>query len=86
MISVPRSSRWNRALAPVCRGSMCKSAARAAKSLDDKPWFAHLNTSKRSLALDMKKPESRELIDPLLDVGGCRRREFFSGHDAQARA
>ncbi|HEY5760231.1 MAG TPA: CoA transferase [Steroidobacter sp.] len=38
-----------------------------ANSLDDKPWFAHLNTSKRSLALDMKKPESREVIDPLLD-------------------
>jgi crotonobetainyl-CoA:carnitine CoA-transferase CaiB-like acyl-CoA transferase len=37
-----------------------------AQSLDDKPWFAHLNTSKRSLALDMKKPESREVIDPLL--------------------
>lgn len=34
--------------------------------LDDKPWFAHLNTSKRSLSLDLKKPESREIIDPLL--------------------
>jgi crotonobetainyl-CoA:carnitine CoA-transferase CaiB-like acyl-CoA transferase len=34
--------------------------------LDDKPWFAHLNTSKRSLALDLKRPESREVIDPLL--------------------
>jgi len=34
--------------------------------LDDKPWFAHLNTSKRSLALDLKRPESRELIGPLL--------------------
>ena len=39
----------------------------SAASLDDKPWFAHLNTSKRSLALDMKKPESREVIDPLLE-------------------
>ena len=38
-----------------------------ATSLDDKPWFAHLNTSKRSLALDMKKPESHEVIDPLLE-------------------
>ncbi|HEU4654151.1 MAG TPA: CoA transferase [Steroidobacteraceae bacterium] len=37
-----------------------------AQSLDDKPWFAHLNTSKRSLALDMKKRESREILDPLL--------------------
>ena len=34
---------------------------------DDKPWFAHLNTSKRSLALDMKRPESREVLEPLLD-------------------
>lgn len=34
---------------------------------DDKPWFAHLNTSKRSLALDMKKPESREVLAPLLE-------------------
>ena len=42
-------------------------SASSAKSLDDKPWFAHLNTSKRSLALDMKKPESRELLEPLLD-------------------
>jgi crotonobetainyl-CoA:carnitine CoA-transferase CaiB-like acyl-CoA transferase len=36
-------------------------------NFDDKPWFAHLNTSKRSLALDLKQPESRELIDPLID-------------------
>jgi crotonobetainyl-CoA:carnitine CoA-transferase CaiB-like acyl-CoA transferase len=42
------------------------SASRA-DDFDDKPWFAHLNTSKRSLALDLKKPESREIIDPLLD-------------------
>src|SRR5690606_22630753 len=34
--------------------------------LDDKPWFAHLNTSKRSLALDLKRPESREIVEPLL--------------------
>jgi crotonobetainyl-CoA:carnitine CoA-transferase CaiB-like acyl-CoA transferase len=36
------------------------------KDLDDKPWFAHLNTSKRSLALDLKQPASREVIAPLL--------------------
>jgi crotonobetainyl-CoA:carnitine CoA-transferase CaiB-like acyl-CoA transferase len=35
--------------------------------LDDKPWFAHLNTSKRSLSLDLKQPASRTIIDPLLD-------------------
>lgn len=41
------------------------SASRA-DDLDDKPWYAHLNTSKRSLALDLKRPESREVLDPLL--------------------
>ncbi|HXC60565.1 MAG TPA: CoA transferase, partial [Steroidobacteraceae bacterium] len=41
------------------------SASRA-DDLDDKPWFAHLNTSKRSLAIDLKRPESRAVIDPLL--------------------
>ncbi|HWL61915.1 MAG TPA: CoA transferase [Steroidobacteraceae bacterium] len=42
------------------------SASRA-DDLDDKPWFAHLNTSKRSLSLDLKQPASRAVIDPLLD-------------------
>ncbi len=37
-----------------------------AGNFDDKPWFAHLNSSKRSLALDMKKPESREVLNPLI--------------------
>jgi crotonobetainyl-CoA:carnitine CoA-transferase CaiB-like acyl-CoA transferase len=41
------------------------SASRAG-SLDDKPWFAHLNSSKQSLALDMKRPESREVLEPLI--------------------
>ena len=41
-------------------------AASRPGDFDDKPWFAHLNTSKRSLALDLKRPESRELLDPLL--------------------
>jgi crotonobetainyl-CoA:carnitine CoA-transferase CaiB-like acyl-CoA transferase len=40
--------------------------ASKAGDLDDKPWFAHLNTSKRSLALDLKQPESREVLTPLL--------------------
>ena len=35
-------------------------------NLDDKPMFAHLNSSKFSLALDMKKPESREVLNPLI--------------------
>jgi crotonobetainyl-CoA:carnitine CoA-transferase CaiB-like acyl-CoA transferase len=41
-------------------------AASRAGDFDDKPWFAHLNTSKRSLALDLKRPESREVLEPLL--------------------
>jgi crotonobetainyl-CoA:carnitine CoA-transferase CaiB-like acyl-CoA transferase len=41
-------------------------AASRRGDLDDKPWFAHLNTSKRSLSLDLKRPEAREVIDPLL--------------------
>ncbi|MXO70816.1 CaiB/BaiF CoA-transferase family protein [Alteraurantiacibacter buctensis] len=42
-------------------------SASTATSLDDKPWFAHLNTSKRSLTLDLKKPEARAVLDPLID-------------------
>jgi crotonobetainyl-CoA:carnitine CoA-transferase CaiB-like acyl-CoA transferase len=34
---------------------------------DDKPWFAHLNSSKRGLSLDLKKPEAREVLNPLID-------------------
>jgi crotonobetainyl-CoA:carnitine CoA-transferase CaiB-like acyl-CoA transferase len=37
-----------------------------AGDFDDKPWFAHLNTSKRSLALDVKRPEAREVLEPLI--------------------
>ncbi|MGC1270424.1 MAG: CoA transferase, partial [Croceibacterium sp.] len=42
-------------------------SASSAKSLDDKPWFAHLNTSKRSLSLNLKQPEAREVLNPLID-------------------
>lgn len=42
-------------------------SASSADSLDDKPWFAHLNTSKKSLTLDLKKPQSREVLDPLIE-------------------
>jgi crotonobetainyl-CoA:carnitine CoA-transferase CaiB-like acyl-CoA transferase len=41
-------------------------SASKAGNFDDKPWFAHLNSSKRSLALDMKRAESREVLDPLI--------------------
>ncbi len=34
--------------------------------MDDKPWFAHLNSSKKSLAIDLKRPESREVINGLV--------------------
>ena len=40
--------------------------ASRADNFDDKPWFAHLNSSKRSLSLDLKKPESREVLNPLI--------------------
>jgi crotonobetainyl-CoA:carnitine CoA-transferase CaiB-like acyl-CoA transferase len=36
-------------------------------SLDDKPWFAHLNTSKRSLSLNMKHAASRDILRPLIE-------------------
>lgn len=42
-------------------------AASKPGELDDKPWFAHLNSSKRSLALNLKVPESRRILDPLID-------------------
>jgi crotonobetainyl-CoA:carnitine CoA-transferase CaiB-like acyl-CoA transferase len=42
-------------------------AASKAGEWDDKPWFAHLNTSKRSLSVDLKHERARELIDPLID-------------------
>lgn len=34
---------------------------------DDKPWFAHLNTSKLGLKLNLKRPESRAVLDRLVD-------------------
>jgi crotonobetainyl-CoA:carnitine CoA-transferase CaiB-like acyl-CoA transferase len=41
--------------------------ASAPGNFDDKPWFAHLNSSKKSLALDMKRPEAWEVLGPLVD-------------------
>jgi len=34
---------------------------------NDKPWFAHLNTSKRGIVLDLKHSQAREVIDRLID-------------------
>ncbi|WP_417318698.1 CoA transferase [Emcibacter sp.] len=55
------------------RGRPCMSrldvqvSVSEAGNFNDKPWFAHLNTSKKSLALDLKKPESREVLTPLIE-------------------
>src|SRR5690606_12019865 len=35
--------------------------------LDDKPWFAHLNTSKLSIALDIKHGRVMEVLGPLIE-------------------
>src|SRR5690606_9210314 len=40
-------------------------AASRRGDLDDKPRFTHFNTSKHSLPLDLKRPVSRELINPV---------------------
>lgn len=42
-------------------------AASKPGNFDDKPWFAHLNSSKRSVSLNMKAPGAREILDPLID-------------------
>ncbi|MFV0643937.1 MAG: CoA transferase [Sphingomonadaceae bacterium] len=42
-------------------------SASEAGNWDDKPWFAHLNSSKRSLSLNLKEKSAREVIDPLID-------------------
>jgi crotonobetainyl-CoA:carnitine CoA-transferase CaiB-like acyl-CoA transferase len=42
-------------------------SASQAGNWDDKPWFAHMNTSKRSLSLNLKDPRSRALLNPLIE-------------------
>jgi len=54
-------------------------AASRADDFDDKPWFAHLNTSKRSLAIDLKHPESRTVINPLLGWADAVMENFSPG-------
>lgn len=55
------------------RGRMCLTRLDAQVSIskpanpDDKPWFAHLNTSKRGMTLDLKNPAARAVIERLLD-------------------
>lgn len=53
--------------------------ASRAGEMDDKPWFAHLNTSKRSLALDLKHPESKEVLGPLVDWADAVVENFSPG-------
>lgn len=48
-------------------------------SFDDKPWFAHVNTSKRSLNIDLKNPRSREVIDRLLAWADVVNENFTPG-------
>ena len=60
------------------------SASRAG-NFDDKPWFAHLNTSKLSLALDMKQPASREVLDPLIDWADVVVENFSPGTHGEVR-
>lgn len=36
-------------------------------NFDDKPWFAHLNTSKRSVTLNLKQPAAWEVLRPLIE-------------------
>jgi crotonobetainyl-CoA:carnitine CoA-transferase CaiB-like acyl-CoA transferase len=53
--------------------------ASRADNLDDKPWFAHLNTSKRSVALDLKHPAARTLMEPLIDWADAVVENFSPG-------
>jgi crotonobetainyl-CoA:carnitine CoA-transferase CaiB-like acyl-CoA transferase len=36
-------------------------------NFDDKPWFAHLNSSKRSVTLNLKEPAARKILRPLIE-------------------
>lgn len=48
-------------------------------SLDDKPWFAHFNTSKQSLAIDLKNPSSRPVIESLIRQADVINENFTPG-------
>jgi crotonobetainyl-CoA:carnitine CoA-transferase CaiB-like acyl-CoA transferase len=48
-------------------------------SLDDKPWFAHVNSSKRSLCIDLKNPRSRMVIDGLIAWADVVNENFTPG-------
>ncbi|HEU4652164.1 MAG TPA: CoA transferase [Croceibacterium sp.] len=42
-------------------------AASSHGNFDDKPWFAHLNSSKRSVTLNLKQPEAWDILRPLIE-------------------
>ncbi|MGY1551342.1 CaiB/BaiF CoA transferase family protein [Microbacterium sp. A588] len=48
-------------------------------SFDDKPWFAHFNTSKKSLAIDLKNPASRRVIEGLIRQADVINENFTPG-------
>lgn len=48
-------------------------------SLDDKPWFAHVNSSKRSLSINLKKENSREVILELIKWADVINENFTPG-------
>lgn len=52
-------------------------------SLDDKPWFAHVNSSKRSLAINLKRENSREVILELIKWADIVNENFTPGTLAQ---
>ena len=46
---------------------------------DDKPWFSHLNTSKRSFALNLKHPRSEEVLDRFISWADVVTENFSPG-------
>lgn len=48
-------------------------------SLDDKSWFAHFNSSKYSLSIDLKNPRSREVIHKLVEWADVVNENFTPG-------
>ncbi|MGL3150189.1 CaiB/BaiF CoA transferase family protein [Microbacterium sp. A196] len=48
-------------------------------SFDDKPWFAHFNTSKKSLSIDLKNPKSRRVIEGLIRQADVINENFTPG-------
>ena len=42
-------------------------SASAHGNFDDKPWFAHLNSSKRSVTLNLKQPAAWDILRPLIE-------------------